>query len=658
MLKQGPLSGKTLGGKYLLGELLGMGGFGAVYRAENQLLHRQQAVKVLLEERFNDEKFRERFLREARTLAALDHANIVHVDDIGVEGHLIYLVMPYISGGTLQGIMRARSGPLGLDAVTRYLEQICSALGYAHAQGIAHLDLKPLNLLVHQDGRLLLSDFGLAHLMEQGAIEGGTSLQFGSPLYMAPEHFEGKPTQRSDLYALGVILYQMLTGRHPFEASTPLAIMRKHLTEPPPPLHTVRPDLPVALDAVLRKALAKQEEQRYGRAGELLFDFRAALGGQALQFSASAEPTQRARVYLGSMQRAMNSPGSPPGQGSWSPRPGPSGQAGVRPASGQYAPTVAQPGAPGGLAARPLASASPRKVTIWTPGFSWLFLGVVVFEIICIVILALGNPYSPSYGLFGYSYNDYPFLFSFYAACCDAQQRYSTTPGFISSTSQTTIVILWLVLLVICLVGIISVRSWWIRLGFVFQIASVLIANMMYQLALNTASGENLVLSLILCLVVATHLSVFCIFYAFVRLARSGPRPELALWYPVGDALYQTFVQPLPAFLRAIFKLLGVIIRFLIDLLTLPPLLLFRPTILYRPSNVKYIGISFLLMAGWYILFCSYYVFNPERWVYYAAFLYPTLCFILAFLLLIQVERVRKKAQQIATPAPAGQKLS
>jgi serine/threonine protein kinase len=136
VLKQGPLSGQTLGGKYLLGELLGRGGFGVVYQAENQLLQRQQAVKVLLEEHFSEDKFRDRFLREARTLAALDHANIVHVDDIGLEGHLIYLVMPFISGGTLQDLLRARSGPLGLDEVMRYLEYICSALGYAHARGL------------------------------------------------------------------------------------------------------------------------------------------------------------------------------------------------------------------------------------------------------------------------------------------------------------------------------------------------------------------------------------------------------------------------------------------------------------------------------------------------------------------------------------------
>jgi serine/threonine protein kinase len=367
MLKQGPLSGQTLGGKYLLGEMLGKGGFGAVYQAENQLLHRQQAVKVLLEEHFSDEKFRDRFLREARTLAALDHANIVHVDDIGLEGSLIYLVMPYISGGTLQDLLKARSGPLGLDEVTRYLEQICSALGYAHAQGIAHLDLKPLNLLVHRDGRLLLSDFGLAHLMEQGAIEGGTSLQFGSPLYMAPEHFDGRPEQRSDLYALGVILYQMLTGRHPFEASTPAAVMRKHVTEPPPSLHAARPDLPVALDAVIGKALAKQPEQRYGRPGELLYDFRAALGGQALQFSSSAEPTTISKIHLAPTIQAAPPPVRPLPQPAQPPTRGPGSSMGM-------APTAVQPGHPGFVA--PSASL-PRRRSM-TPGLIVAVLGGAV----------------------------------------------------------------------------------------------------------------------------------------------------------------------------------------------------------------------------------------------------------------------------------------
>ena len=281
MAEQGPLSNQMLGGKYLLGELLGQGGFGAVYQARHTLLNRQQAVKILLEQHFTSPKFRERFIREAQTLAALDQPNIVHVDDFGFDGSRAYLVMPYIGGGNLHSILRRR-GPLPLEGATRYLEQICAALDYAHARSVAHLDLKPLNLLVHEDGRLLLSDFGLAHLMEQGAIEGSTSLQFGTPTYMAPEHLQGQPERRSDIYALGIILYQMLAGRVPFEGSNAAAIMLKHLTEPPPPLRNFRPDLP-ALDGVLAKALAKQASERYQTTGELLTGFKAALKGRASQ---------------------------------------------------------------------------------------------------------------------------------------------------------------------------------------------------------------------------------------------------------------------------------------------------------------------------------------------------------------------------------------
>jgi len=275
--EQGPLSGQYIGGKYLLGPLLGQGGFGVVYKGAHVLLKRPQAIKILLEQHFHSPKFRERFLREAQTLASLDHPHIVHIDDFGMEGNRAYLVMPYVSGGTLADGLRA--GPLDLPTVSAYLEQICAALGYAHAQGIVHLDLKPLNLLVHQDGRLLLSDFGLAHLLAQGAIAGGTSLQFGSPLYMAPEHFDGHPGQQSDLYALGVILYQMLTGRVPFEGSSPVAVMRKHLTEEPQPLRVTRPELPAAIEGVMGQALAKNPAWRYGSANELLAEWKKALVG-------------------------------------------------------------------------------------------------------------------------------------------------------------------------------------------------------------------------------------------------------------------------------------------------------------------------------------------------------------------------------------------
>ncbi len=304
---QGPLSNRVLGGKYALGELLGEGGFGEVYKAVNRPLNRPQAIKVLLEKHLRAPKFRERFIREAQTLAALDHPNIVHVDELGEERDLVYLVMPYISGGTLQQILKRRAGPLGMTDIQQYLEQICGALGYAHARNVVHLDLKPLNLLVHEDGRLLLSDFGLAHLIKEGVVEGGTSLSFGTPLYMAPEHLRGQPDWRSDLYAVGVMLFQMLTGRLPFEASTPEAIIFKLVTEPPPPLRSLRPDLPAALDGVMNKALAKQPEARFQSASELLAAFKGALSARSA--STPLAPTRYPQQpALGPTIRVSNPP--------------------------------------------------------------------------------------------------------------------------------------------------------------------------------------------------------------------------------------------------------------------------------------------------------------------------------------------------------------
>jgi serine/threonine protein kinase len=276
MAAKGPLSNQQLGDKYLLGNLLGQGGFGVVYAAKHMLLNREQAIKILLEQHFTNLEFRDRFIREARTLATLDHRNIVHVDDFGFDGNRAYLVMPYIRGGTLHTILREQ-GPLAVGDVEYYLEQICAALGYAHARNVAHLDLKPPNLLMSADKQVFLSDFGLAHLLEQGLVKGGASLEFGTPQYMAPEHARGQPELRSDLYSLGILLYEMLTGKLPFEGESLLALRYKHEQEPPPPLRTIRPELPEELEAVMAKTLAKQSKDRYQTVEELLAAFKAAL---------------------------------------------------------------------------------------------------------------------------------------------------------------------------------------------------------------------------------------------------------------------------------------------------------------------------------------------------------------------------------------------
>lgn len=264
-------------GPYQLTRLLGAGGFGEVYEADHRLLQQKRAIKLLLERHFHDPNQRERFLREARTLATLEHPNILPVLEVGEEGNVLYLVMPFYQRGTLNDLLKQRTTPLPLAETEHILAQMCAAVGYAHARHIAHLDLKPDNMLLHEDGRLVLSDFGLAHLIKQGRLEAGSSASWGTPYYMAPEQIRGKPEPRSDLYALGIILFQLLTTQRPFTGNAPEAVMMKHLLEAPPPLRAVSPAVPATLEPVIQKALKKQPEDRYATTEALLADFRAAL---------------------------------------------------------------------------------------------------------------------------------------------------------------------------------------------------------------------------------------------------------------------------------------------------------------------------------------------------------------------------------------------
>lgn len=270
-------------GPYRLTRLLGAGGFGEVYEADHQLLQQKRAIKLLLERHFHDPNQRERFLREARTLATLEHPNILPVLEVGEVSNVLYLVMPFYRRGTLNDLLKPRTTPLPLAEVERLLAQMCAAVSYAHARHIAHLDLKPENMLLHEDGRLVLSDFGLAHLIKQGRVEAGSSASWGTPYYMAPEQIRGEPELPSDLYALGVILYQLLTNQRPFTGNAPEAVMMKHLLETPPPLHVANSQAPATLEPVLRKALEKKPEDRYATAEALLADFRATVSGSLRQ---------------------------------------------------------------------------------------------------------------------------------------------------------------------------------------------------------------------------------------------------------------------------------------------------------------------------------------------------------------------------------------
>ncbi|HEU5199099.1 MAG TPA: serine/threonine-protein kinase [Ktedonobacterales bacterium] len=271
-------------GSYRLVRQIGWGGFGAVYEGRRLLSNQRWAVKVLQQHHFNAADSRARFLREAQTQSSLNHAHIVPVNDYGFDQNWAYLAMPLIEGGTLHGVLNevAKQGQwLSLDQIYYYLKQVCAALDYAHTQNIIHLDIKPENLLIRWDGYLLLADFGLAHFMAGEALRTGSTEPAGTPEYMAPERWIGDPVKRSDIYALGIVLFQLLTGRVPFKEvpQNRMKLMQRHIGETPPPLAASRSGLPSGLDQIIHTALAKDPNQRYTSAGALLQAFQAACPG-------------------------------------------------------------------------------------------------------------------------------------------------------------------------------------------------------------------------------------------------------------------------------------------------------------------------------------------------------------------------------------------
>lgn len=284
------LLGHSLG-NCILQRLIGRGGMGAVYLAQQTRPRRLVAVKVLMPSILMETRpraeFLTRFRREADAVAALDHVNIMPVYEYDEQDDLAYIVMPYVTGGTLRTRLEQK-GKLPLEEALHILEQAASALDCAHAQGIVHRDLKPGNMLFHADGRVLLADFGLAKIIKDVSELGtgntpataltSTGAIIGTPEYLSPEQGTGHAVDyRSDVYSLGVVLFHMLTGRVPFTGTSAVSIAIKHAMEPPPLPSQLNPALPTNVDAVVLKALAKQPEQRYTSAGELARALRAAI---------------------------------------------------------------------------------------------------------------------------------------------------------------------------------------------------------------------------------------------------------------------------------------------------------------------------------------------------------------------------------------------
>jgi serine/threonine-protein kinase len=247
-----------------------------VYRAYDPRFKREIAIKLLPREFLHDPTFRARFEREAQTIAALEHPAIVPVYDYGEENDQPYLVMRLMTGGSLAD--RLANGPLPLIETSHILSRLAPALDRAHSLGIVHRDLKPGNILFDGDGNPYISDFGLAKLT-QSNTQLSQSGVMGTPAYMSPEQARGDKEidGRADLYALGAILYQMLTGKLPYEADTPIGLVLKHVTEPPPRLREARPDLPQACDAIVAQAMAKEPDKRFSTASRLTEALASAL---------------------------------------------------------------------------------------------------------------------------------------------------------------------------------------------------------------------------------------------------------------------------------------------------------------------------------------------------------------------------------------------
>lgn len=281
-------------GRYEIKDELGRGGMATVYRGYDPRFEREVAIKFLPPELIHsDPQFRVRFEREAKIIAQLEHPSIVPVYDVGEENGQPYFVMRYMSGGSLSE--RIKAGLFSIQDAVKILEQIAPGMDEAHSKGIVHRDLKPGNILFTNKNVALISDFGIAKFTQGEAGNMTGSAIIGTPAYMAPEQAGGEAVDgRADIYALGVILYEMVTGKQPYKADTPLAVAIKHMTEPVPRILEANPNLPVWMEKVISTAMAKNRDDRFSTAVEMVETIKAFLRGETLPATLKAQkPTQK-----------------------------------------------------------------------------------------------------------------------------------------------------------------------------------------------------------------------------------------------------------------------------------------------------------------------------------------------------------------------------
>jgi serine/threonine protein kinase len=302
-----------LGGRFQIIERLGQGGMASVYRARDLNLQRDVALKILRDSFITEPGFRERFLQEARAAANLSHPNIVTVYDFGQDRDQLYLVMEYVPGTDLKTLLR-RQGRLPMLEAVELMIKICSGVGYAHRAGLVHCDLKPQNILVTTDHQAKITDFGIARALAAIDPEEHSTVVWGSPLYFAPEQASGgPPSTASDVYSLGVILFEMLTGQPPFQAEDAQTLAELHLTRNPPSPSTINPEIPPTLEEILLKVLSKEPANRYRTAdqfGRILRRFAAPEVDQAgaeLPPAAPLEEHSRSNAHTMAMDTPTSS---------------------------------------------------------------------------------------------------------------------------------------------------------------------------------------------------------------------------------------------------------------------------------------------------------------------------------------------------------------
>lgn len=291
------LVGKSLG-QFRIVERIGAGGMATVFKAYQPVLDRYVAVKVLPDYHARDPVFKERFLREARSVAKLDHPNIVQIYLFGEEENITYIVMQYVDGGTLKDALK-QQGPLSVMDALKYVIQAAEGLGAAHQHGIIHRDVKPANMLLRKDGHLLLSDFGIVKIMEGTTNLTRVGTGIGTPQYMSPEQGTGQSVDASsDIYSLGIVLFHCLTGRVPFNADSPLTITVKHLNEPLPVAFLRHVNVPPQIEQVIVKMTAKAPTERYQTTAECVGELVRAAAAARIQLPWSILPHDSVDVLV------------------------------------------------------------------------------------------------------------------------------------------------------------------------------------------------------------------------------------------------------------------------------------------------------------------------------------------------------------------------